>query len=279
MDRKLSLGFSTCPNDTFIFDAMVHGKIDCEGLDFEVLMGDVEELNLQALKGSIDITKLSYSAFASVADKYQLLNSGSALGRNNGPILVSKQEFSLNEIKNLKIGIPGIYTTAYLLLTIAFPEIKEAVEYLFSDIEDAIFKGEIDAGLLIHENRFTYAQRGLKKIVDLGEYWESEIGTPIPLGGIVVNRNLPLEIRKKVNRVMKRSVEYAFANPRESAEFVRKYAQEMDVEVMRSHIRLYVNDFTLDLGDEGKNAIRTLYRMAYESNFLKDEVQDDIFVS
>lgn len=278
MDRKLSLGFSTCPNDTFIFDAMVHGKIDCEGIEFEVVMADVEELNLRAMNGAIDVTKLSYNAFALLASNYQLLSSGSALGRNNGPILVSKKRYLPEEISNLRIAIPGVNTTANLLLSIAFPNASEKVEMLFSDIENAVLNDEVDAGLLIHENRFTYHLRNLHKVVDFGEYWESEIGTPIPLGGIAVNRNLPLEVRQKMNRIMRRSVEYAFSNPSDSNVYVQKYAQEMDPEVMKSHIGLYVNKFTQDLGDDGENAIRTLYMKAFESNYLKNEVRDDIFV-
>jgi 1,4-dihydroxy-6-naphthoate synthase len=274
---KLTLGFSTCPNDTFIFDAMVHGRIDTEGLQFELIMSDVEELNRLAFAGEIDVTKLSYHAFAHVANNYQLLTSGSALGFKNGPLLISKHKIYPDEISDLRIAIPGKYTTANLLLSIAFPKIKEKKVYLFSDIEEAVLSGEMDAGLIIHENRFTYQAKELKKIIDLGEYWETLTGKPIPLGGIVVNRKLSEDVRKKINRVMKRSVEYALANPNASYPFVKQYAQEMDDEVMRSHIGLYVNDFTRDLGEEGRTAIETLYTEAIKRGVIR-EIGQDLFV-
>jgi 1,4-dihydroxy-6-naphthoate synthase len=274
---KLKLGFSTCPNDTFIFDAMIHGKIDTEGLEFELLMEDVEELNRLAFEGNIDITKLSYHAFVYIADQFVLLDSGSALGRNNGPLLISKHKVYPDEVSDLRIAIPGKNTTANLLLSIAFPNVKEKKEYLFSDIEDVVVSGEMDAGLIIHENRFTYEKKGLKKVMDLGEYWEEITGLPIPLGGIVVNRKLSSEVQRKVNRVLKRSVQYAFDNPQESYSFVKQYAQEMDDEVMRSHIELYVNDFTLNLGEEGHKAIESLYKIATEKKVIP-QFREDIFL-
>lgn len=265
---NLTLGFSTCPNDTFIFDAMVHNRIDTEGLTFEMVMADVEELNRLAFAGEIDITKLSYAAYAQLTSQYVLLDAGSALGRNNGPLLISKTKIYPDEVPGLRIAIPGEHTTANLLLSVAFPNVKEKKEYLFSDIEEVVLSGEMDAGLIIHENRFTYQKRGLKKILDLGEYWEEQTGSPIPLGGIVVNRNLPREVQEKVNRVMKRSVEYAYEQPDASYPFVKLYAQEMEESVMRSHIDLYVNEFTRNLGDEGKQAVRTLYSKAEELGII-----------
>ena len=240
-------------------------------------MTDVEELNKLAFAGEIDVTKLSYHAFAFIADKYQLLTSGSALGYKNGPLLISKHKIYPDEINDLRIAVPGKYTTANLLLSIAYPNVKEKKEYLFSDIEEAVISGEMDAGLIIHENRFTYQAKGLKKIIDLGEYWETLTGRPIPLGGIVVNRNLSGDIRKKINRVMKRSVEYAFTNPNASYPFVKQYAQEMDDAVMRSHIELYVNDFTRDLGTEGRAAIETLYSEAIKHGVIQ-KIGEDLFV-
>ncbi len=274
---KLTLGFSTCPNDTFIFDAMVHGRIDCEGLDFELILADVEELNKAAFAGNVDITKLSYHAFVYVAHRYKLLNSGSALGNNNGPLLVSSQAISVENIPHLRIAIPGKNTTANLLLSIAYPEAKNKTEYLFSDIEELVLSGKADAGLLIHENRFTYQARGLKKIADLGEFWQQTYNQPIPLGGIVVNRRLPLAVQQKIDRVLLRSVDYAFQNPLAGLDFIRQHAQEMDEEVMYKHIHLYVNNFTRQLGEVGKNAIRKLYSVAAEKNIIA-EVQTDIFV-
>jgi len=274
---KLKLAFSTCPNDTFIFDALVHKKIDTEGLDFDVILGDVEELNKLAFKGEIDITKLSYHAYAHISDNYKLLNSGSALGYKNGPLLISKKKVYPDEINDLKIGIPGENTTAHLLLKIAYPDAKNKQEYLFSDIEEAILSNEIDAGLIIHENRFTYKKKGLHKLIDLGEYWEEKTKLPIPLGGIVVNRRLSNDIQLKVDRVLKRSIEYAFANPKSAYKYIKQFAQEMDEEVMYSHIKLYVNDFTKELGPEGKNAIETLYRIAQEKNVIPI-LNNDLFV-
>lgn len=263
-----TLGFSTCPNDTFIFDAMVNGRIDTEGLRFELHLADVEELNQLAFKSTLDITKVSYHAFAYLSEAYQLLTAGSALGFNNGPLLISKHKIYPDEVSGLKIAIPGKYTTANLLLSIAFPNLQQKREYLFSDIEEVILSGEADAGVIIHENRFTYQARGLKKIVDLGEYWDQLTGLPIPLGGIIIRRSLPQELRLKVNRVLRRSVEYAFENPNDSLPFVRQHAQSMEEEVMRNHIELYVNDFSLDLGTKGREAITTLYDKSIALNIF-----------
>ncbi len=275
---KLTLGFSTCPNDTFIFDALVHKKIDTEGLEFELLLADVEELNNEAFKGEIDITKLSYHAYAYAADKYKLLNSGSALGNNNGPLLISKQKIYPDEIEDINIAIPGKYTTANLLLSIAYPESLYKKEYLFSDIEEVVLSNEADAGLIIHENRFTYEKKGLRKIIDLGEFWEEKTKMPIPLGGIVVNRKLPAEIQQKIDRLVRESLEYAFKNPGSSLAFMKKYAQEMNEEIMQKHVDLYVNDYSLDLGEKGRSAIKKLYQ---EAKVIKGfpEVGEDIFVS
>lgn len=260
--RKISLGFSTCPNDTFIFDAMVHHKIDTEGLEFDVVLGDVEELNNKALNSELDVTKISYHAFSKIADNYLLLDSGSALGYKNGPLLISKHKIYPDELNDIKIAIPGLNTTANLLLSIAFPNAKNKKEYFFSDIEDVVMSNEVDAGLIIHENRFTYEKKGLKKIIDLGEYWEKETGLPIPLGGIAVNRNLNYDLQLKINRVLKRSVEFAFENPKSAYPYIKQHAQEMDEEIMYKHIELYVNDFSKDLGKDGREAIKVLYERA-----------------
>lgn len=259
---KLKLGFSTCPNDTFIFDALVHHKIDTEGLEFDLLLADVEELNKTAFEHQIDITKLSYHAYAYVSDNYTLLDAGSALGNNNGPLLISKKKIYPDEIDHLKIAIPGKYTTANLLLSIAYPNALNKKEYNFSDIEEVVLSNEMDAGLIIHENRFTYKQRGLIKIIDLGEFWESKTNLPIPLGGIVVNKELSHEIQLKINGLVRKSIEYAYENPDSPMAFIKQYAQEMDPDVMHKHIALYVNDYSFDLGETGKKAIRTLYKEA-----------------
>ncbi|PIF06398.1 MAG: 1,4-dihydroxy-6-naphthoate synthase [Draconibacterium sp.] len=274
---NLTLGFSTCPNDTYIFDAMVHQRIDTEGLSFKVKMADVEELNRDAFAGKIDITKISYHAYAHVASNYRLLTSGSALGHKNGPMVIAKSKINSSEWSKMTVAIPGKYTTANLLFGILFPKVKKVEVFLFSDIENAVTEGLVDAGVIIHENRFTYQQKGLKKIIDLGEAWEEQTATPIPLGGIAVNRSITTEMQQKINRVMKRSVEYAFAHPEASSGFVRKYAQEMEEEVMRKHIQLYVNDFTINLGELGENAVRTLYNRAVNCKMF-NEIPNDIFV-
>lgn len=276
---KLTLGFSPCPNDTFIFDALIHHKIDSEGLEFEVFYDDVETLNQKAFRGELDITKLSYHAFAYVVDKYVLLDAGSALGFGVGPLLISKLEFSISDLNNskYKIGIPGKYTTANFLLGLALPEATNKQEMLFSEIEDALLDEKIDVGLIIHENRFTYQNKGLKRIIDLGDYWEKLSGCAIPLGGIVANRNLPLEVQHKINRVLKKSVEFAFANPKSGLEFIRSHAQEMSEDVMYKHIELYVNKYSLDLGEEGRKAIKLLFDTAREKNIIP-EIKEDIFL-
>jgi len=280
----LSLGFSPCPNDTFIFDALIHHKIDTEGLDFEVSYDDVETLNQKAFRGELDITKLSYHAFAYVADSYVLLDSGSALGFGVGPMLICKGDSEKLRLElekpdtQLKIGIPGKYTTANFLLGLAFPEALNKQELVFSDIENAVLDGRVDVGLIIHENRFTYQDKGLKKIIDLGDFWEKETGLAIPLGGIVANRTLPLDVQHKINRVLRRSVEFAFSNPKSGLEYIRSHAQEMSEEVMYKHIDLYVNKYSVELGEEGKKAIKLLFDTATEKNVIS-EIKEDLFLT
>ena len=249
-----------------------------EGLKFNLHLADVEELNNLAFASTLDVTKVSYHAFAYLSNNYQLLTAGSALGFNNGPLLISKHKIYPDEINGLKIAIPGKYTTANLLLSIAYPDLKRKKEYLFSEIEEVILSGEADAGVIIHENRFTYASKGLKKVVDLGEFWDQLTGLPIPLGGIIVKRSLPTEIRLKLNRVMQRSVSHALQNPNDSLPFVKQHAQAMDESVMRSHIQLYVNDFSVDLAKEGRKAITTLYEKSIELSIFPP-LQPSWFVS
>ncbi|HVQ15494.1 MAG TPA: 1,4-dihydroxy-6-naphthoate synthase [Vicinamibacterales bacterium] len=277
---KLTLGFSPCPNDCFMFDAMVHHRIDLEGLEFDVRMADIEALNAAAFAGDVDITKLSFHAYAYCADDYVLLDAGSALGRNCGPLLISQRPISPEEVAagHLRIAIPGTYTTANFLLSLAFPRATDKSECLFSDIEAGVLDGRFDAGLIIHENRFTYADRGLKKIIDLGEFWESETGAAIPLGGIVISRRLPVDVRQRVNRVMRRSVEYAFANRDVSLPFVRANAQTMSDDVMYKHIDLYVNDYSVDLGVDGRRAVEVLFERARISGVIP-EMNEGLFLS
>jgi 1,4-dihydroxy-6-naphthoate synthase len=266
----LSLGFSPCPNDCFMFDAIVNKRIDLEGLEFSARLEDVETLNRAAFSQTVDITKLSYHAYAYCAADYVLLDAGSALGRNCGPLLISKRVISPEEVAkgDLVIAIPGQYTTANLLLGLAFPEARRKTEMVFSAIEPALLDETVDAGVIIHENRFTYAEKGLKKILDLGEFWERTTSAPIPLGGIVVKRSLAADVQGRVNRVMRRSVEYAFAHRDASLPFVREHAQEMSEEVMYKHIDLYVNEYSVDLGSEGRRAIEILYQEGAESGVI-----------
>ena len=265
---KLTLGFSPCPNDTFIFDALIHHKIDTEGLEFEVIMEDVEALNQRAFNQELDVTKLSYHAFAFLVEKYALLNSGSALGNGVGPLLIAKNKNVENVVNQSVIAIPGKYTTANFLFSLAYPDAKNKQEIVFHDIEAAILRGSVDAGVIIHENRFTYQERGFVKILDLGEFWESTTGLPIPLGGIVINRKFPVEIQQKVDRVLQRSVRFAFANPQSSEAFVAQHAQEMDAKVRQQHIDLYVNAFTEDLGETGRAAVNYLFKTALDKKII-----------
>lgn len=275
---KLKLGFSPCPNDTFIFDAMVHGRIDTEGLEFDYFLADVEELNKRALASEVDITKLSYHAYAYVAQNYLILDAGSALGHKNGPLLISKNKIKTSELSRSRIAIPGKYTTANLLFSIAWPDAINKKEYLFSDIEEALLNDEVDAGLIIHETRFTYYKRGLRKVADMGEYWEAFTGMPIPLGSIVINRNIPDDIALKVNRIVRRSLEYAYKDSFASYDFVAGNAREMDSTVMNNHIKLYVNEYTLNLGKKGKEAINTLFSISSDKGVIPP-LPDRIFLT
>lgn len=259
---ELTLGFSPCPNDTFIFDAMVNNKIDTKGLTFNTCLEDVETLNKWALEGKLDITKLSYGVLPKVLHQYELLNSGSALGRGCGPLLIAKKPIDKENIKDCKIAIPGINTTANLLFSTAFPEAKNKEILVFSDIENAVLDGRVDAGVIIHENRFTYQQRGLVKIIDLGEYWESTTGSPIPLGGIVIRKSLPAALKQQVDKLIHDSLQESYKHYPTLSPFVTAHAQEMEESVMRQHIELYVNDFSLDLGEAGRAAIDRLMAAA-----------------
>ena len=267
---RLTLGSSPCPNDCFVFDALVNRRVDLEGLEFCLHMADVEALNKAAFAGEADVTKLSYHAYAYCARDYVLLDAGSALGRSCGPLLIAKRTISTDEVASgaVRIAIPGRYTTANFLLSLAFPRARHLTELVFSEIEPALLNDEYDAGLIIHENRFTYEAKGLKKIIDLGEFWEGETGAPIPLGGIVIRRSLPDEVKRAVNRVVRRSVEYAFANRAASLPFVRDHAQEMSEAVMYQHIDLYVNQFSVDLGAEGRRAVKILFERAAASDVI-----------
>ena len=257
----LTFGFSPCPNDTFMFDAIVNKRIDLHGLTFDFIIDDVEHLNKIALNHQPDITKMSFNAFTKIYDRYQLLTSGAALGNNCGPLLIAKNPLTPELAENLRIAVPGYNTTAFLLLKYALPNAGNFKEYVFSEIENAILSGEADAGLIIHENRFTYQLKGLYRVIDLGEYWEQKTLHPIPLGGIGIKRSLPNSIKTTVNKILFESIKYAFDNPDTSMPFVAKHAQEMDPIVMKSHIDLYVNTYSQELGEKGRNAIFSLFRI------------------
>lgn len=258
---KLTIGFSPCPNDTFIFDALVNGKIDTGGLQFEAHLEDIQTLNQWAPKRKLDITKLSFPAFFPQATHYNILNSGAALGNGVGPLLVASKPVAMPDVEQKIIAIPGENTTANFLLNYAFPSAKAKIPMLFSAIEDAVCNGDVDLGVIIHENRFTYQQKGLHKICDLGAIWESREGVPIPLACIAIKNQLPADVQRQVDRLIRASVTYSFANYPRLSSYVFSHAQAMQEEVMRKHIDLYVNDHTIELGTEGKAAIQKFYAL------------------
>ena len=277
---KFSLGFSPCPNDTFIFDALVNKKIDTEGLEFEVVLEDVETLNQWALQGKLDITKLSFPAFFQSIDKYILLDSGSALGKGVGPLLIGLNSKMTNEeIENSNVAIPGINTTANLLFSYAYPKALNKKFMIFSDIENAVLTGETDLGVIIHENRFTYQQKGLHKIIDLGEYWEQQMQVPIPLGAIAIRREFEGGIAEKISELIRTSLEYAFQKYPLITDYVKQHSQEMSEDVMRKHIDLYVNNYSLDLGTEGKQAIGTLQQVFHKINRKQPADEHSLFIN
>lgn len=265
----IKIGYSPCPNDCYIFDALVHQKIDTGKYTFEPVLEDVETLNKWAQQGKLPVTKLSYHALVYVLNTYALLKSGSALGFNCGPMLISKKEIKNPEVEIKSIAIPGKLTTANFLLSIAYPSLKNKTELVFNEIEDAVLSEKFDAGLIIHENRFTYEQKGLKKVRDLGEFWDGLIHAPIPLGGIAALKSLDEKTRNDIEALIKKSVQYAFANPESSMPYVKQHAQEMSEEVMKKHIALYVNQFSIDLGDVGMKAVNLLFNKAKEVGIIK----------
>ncbi len=262
---KYTLGFSPCPNDTFIFDALVNKKIDTGDINFEVILEDVQTLNKWAMIGKLDITKLSYGVLPLVLDEYAVLNSGSALGRGVGPLLITKNAITSTKVDDYTIAIPGEQTTAHLLFSLAYPTAKRKLYLRYDEIENFVAQGK-GLGVIIHENRFTYQDKGLKKIIDLGNFWEKETGSAIPLGGIVIKRKIATNIQKKIDSLIKKSIEYAFINYPLLNDYIRNNAQEMSEAVMRKHIDLYVNKFSLDLGREGKTSIKRLLKVYQETN-------------
>ncbi|MGB3005906.1 MAG: 1,4-dihydroxy-6-naphthoate synthase [Chitinophagaceae bacterium] len=277
---KLTLGFSPCPNDTFIFDALVNKKIDTAGFEFDTVLADVETLNQWALEGKLDITKLSFPAFFKSLGHYTLLNAGSAIGKGVGPLLISdtRHELSEEEINQASIALPGVNTTANLLFSFAYPEAKDKTFMIFSAIEEALVNKEIDLGVIIHENRFTYQQKGLLKVKDLGAFWEERMELPLPLGGIAINQSLKRYVALKVNELIRKSLEFSFSNYPVITDFVKHHSQEMSEEVMRQHIDLYVNNYSLDLGEDGKLAIESLHQVFLELNNQEADDEDILFL-
>ena len=276
---KLTLGFSPCPNDTFIFDALVNKKIDTGELEFEVILEDVETLNQLALKNTLDISKVSYGVLPLLLDNYLVLDSGSALGSGVGPLLIANKEIPGEEIINHTIAIPGEHTTAHMLFSIAFPKAKNKIFLRYNEIEDFVLSAKDNAGVIIHENRFTYPQKGLKKIIDLGEFWEKKTQAPIPLGGIVAKRNIGVSILKKTDALIKQSIEYSFRNYPTITDYVRIHSQEMEEDIMRKHIDLYVNDYSIELGEKGKNAVHQMLKVYQNLHANTFKASKKIFLS
>ncbi|MBN1958851.1 MAG: 1,4-dihydroxy-6-naphthoate synthase [Desulfuromonadales bacterium] len=266
--QKLSLGYSPCPNDTFIFYALVHDKVPCPGVSFQEQLDDVETLNQLALNGQLDLTKISYHALGHLRQHYVLLHSGGALGRGCGPLVVSAKATTMDQLRGRKIAIPGQLTTANLLLQLYGEGYDDLLILPFEKIMAAVKNGDAAAGVIIHESRFTYQQSGLTQVLDLGQWWEEDSGSPIPLGGILAKRELGSELINRVDSALRQSIHYAYAHPEEPRHYIREYAQELEDNVINSHIGLYVNDFSIDLGQEGITAITTLFTRAEDRGLI-----------
>lgn len=262
MSRELTLGYSPCPNDTFIFHALVHGRIEVPGLLFRERLEDVETLNRLALDGLLDLTKVSYHAYGHLRDRYLLLHSGGALGRGCGPLLVASAPTTMDNLRGRRVAVPGTLTTANLLLKLCGGDHFEIVTLPFDRIMPAVLSGMVDAGVIIHESRFTYRAAGLHAVQDLGAWWEAETGLPIPLGGILARRDLGAQTIRNVDTAIRASLTYARTHPDEACAYIRSHAQELDEAVIEAHIALYVNDFSLDLGTEGMAAVNALFQRA-----------------
>lgn len=276
-NMQISLAYSTCPNDTFIFEAIANGRLNHPGMEFNIFLADVEHLNVEAMKARYDVTKLSFHAWLHVADDYKILNAGSALGRGNGPLLVCKENHHPKDLTRSRIAIPGLYTTANLLISLAYPDVKDKHPMVFSEVTDEILSGKADAGVLIHETRFNYRELGLGLIRDLGEFWENYTGHPIPLGCIAVHTRLNNDDRLKIDQLIRLSLEMARNDPKQTIPYMRSLAQEIDPAIVEAHVQTFVNEFSDHLGKEGREAIRELINRAIEAGII-DSVPDDIFV-
>jgi 1,4-dihydroxy-6-naphthoate synthase len=274
---RLTLGFSPCPNDTFIFDAIANKKIDTHGFDFDIVLEDVQTLNKWAIEGKLDITKLSYGVLPLVLHKYAVLNSGSALGSGVGPLLLKNPTQIITAIEDNTVAIPGENTTSHLLFSLAYPGAKKKIFLRYDEIEQFVLDGK-GLGVIIHENRFTYEAKRLHKIIDLGDYWEKQTGKPIPLGGIAISRKINHILQKQIDKLIRESIEYAFSNYPLLADYIKKHSQEMSEDVMRKHIDLYVNNYSIDLKEEGKDAIVKLLQV-YENLNAATIDYNNIFVN
>jgi len=277
MKHPLTLGFSPCPNDTFMFYPLVHGLVDTGGYTFSERLEDVETLNKLAVRGVLDVTKVSYAALGHIREQYALLRAGSALGRGCGPLLVAREQLDPAALQGSTIAIPGRYTTAHLLMRLYDPGLTTFLEMPFHEIMDAVMTGRVDAGVIIHESRFTYQGLGLHQLLDLGEWWENETGLPIPLGGIVAKRSLGVATIRTIEQALAAGVAYARSNPAAATRYIREHAQEMSEQVCAAHIGLYVNDFSQQLGAEGEQAIAELLRRA-ETAGLVPASKEPLFI-
>ncbi|MBF0556435.1 MAG: 1,4-dihydroxy-6-naphthoate synthase [Nitrospirae bacterium] len=267
----MTLGYSPCPNDTFIFYALVHKKIDCGGINFTEHIEDVETLNQMALEGRLDITKVSAAAYGHISGGYALLRSGGAAGRGCGPLLVSRERFS--SLRGKRLAVPGLMTTAYVLAGLFDSELRESIIVMpFDKIIPAVRDGVADCGLIIHEGRFTYKDYGLNLVADLGQWWEEETGLPIPLGVIAAKSTIPAAARAQIDSAIKASLSYAYANTNETMDYVRRHSQELSDEVITNHINLYVNNYTMDSGSEGTGALETLLEMARQKGIFQANI-------
>ena len=279
---RITLGFSPCPNDTFIFDALVNNKIDTGGLVFDTVLEDVQTLNKWAVEGKLDASKISYGVLPLITTQYAVLYAGGALGKGVGPLLISKQPLLPSDnIDQKSVAVPGKNTTAHMLFSWAYPRATNKQFMVFSDIELAVISGKADLGVIIHENRFTYQQKGLHKVIDLGEYWERQTQCPIPLGGIVIKRSFDNSLQQKIDALIKQSVEYAFSNYPALPAYVKQHAQEMQESVMRQHIDLYVNNYSIDIATAGRAAVEKLldvYNQVNGSNQY-EKAAPDLFIA
>lgn len=277
---RLTIGFSPCPNDTFIFDALVNKKIDTGDFDFEAVIADVETLNEWALEGKLDITKLSFPAFFRSLEHYTLLNTGAALGKGVGPLLISDatHEITDQEINQASVALPGIHTTANLLFSYAYPDATDKKFMLFSKIEEALLNKESDLGVIIHESRFTYKEKGLYKVRDLGAYWEEKNELPVPLGGIAITQSVKRSIALKIDDLVRDSIRYAYKSYPQISDYVKQHSQEMSEDIMRQHIDLYVNDYSTDLGEDGRFAITSIHQVFLELHNQESDDEDVLFL-